>query len=317
MVIDRVQEHYEESKQYFKRNNIVGIFLQGSQNYGLETPDSDVDTKLVVTPTFNQLAFNKRPVSSTHVRENDEHIDFKDIRLYIDTFRKQNINFVEILFTKHRILNDTYADEFMRLIKAREEIAHYNMWRAVKAMKGMAFEKYHAMEHRYPAKQHIVDKYGYDGKQLSHMIRIYDFMSRYINGESYESCMIAKNKDYLIALKEQGYYQLEKAREVANETIYAIASLADDYCNTHEDGFNEKTEMLLRDVKYNIMKRSVGNELLVEAVPVRCKDCKWFKSGIDIDGKPFTKCIGANGSVRTYGHTAPDWFCADGERRTE
>ena len=52
----------------------------------------------------------------------------------------------------------------------------------------------------------------------------------------------------------------------------------------------------------------------VDAVPVRCKDCKWFKSGIDIDGKPFTKCIGANGSVRTYGHTAPDWFCADGER---
>ncbi len=124
MVIDRVQEHYEESKRYFQKNNIVGIFLQGSQNYGLETPDSDVDTKLVVTPTFNQIAFNKQPVSSTHVRENDEHIDFKDIRLYIDTFRKQNINFVEILFTKHRILNDTYADEFMRLIKAREDIAH-------------------------------------------------------------------------------------------------------------------------------------------------------------------------------------------------
>ena len=56
----------------------------------------------------------------------------------------------------------------------------------------------------------------------------------------------------------------------------------------------------------------------VDAVPVvRCKDCKWFKSGIDIDGKPFTKCIGANESVRTYGHTAPDWFCADGERRTD
>lgn len=48
---------------------------------------------------------------------------------------------------------------------------------------------------------------------------------------------------------------------------------------------------------------------------VRCKDCNWFKSGIDINGKPFTKCIGANGSVRTYGHTEPDWFCADGERK--
>lgn len=52
----------------------------------------------------------------------------------------------------------------------------------------------------------------------------------------------------------------------------------------------------------------------VDAVPVRCKDCKWFQSGIDIDGKPFTRC---NGSVRTYGHTAPDWFCADGKRKEQ
>lgn len=45
---------------------------------------------------------------------------------------------------------------------------------------------------------------------------------------------------------------------------------------------------------------------------VRCKDCKWYKEGYDIDGKWFSRC---NGSVRTYGHTKPDWFCADGERR--
>lgn len=49
----------------------------------------------------------------------------------------------------------------------------------------------------------------------------------------------------------------------------------------------------------------------VESV-VRCKDCKWYKEGYDIDGKWFSRC---NGSVRTYGHTKPDWFCADAERR--
>ena len=47
---------------------------------------------------------------------------------------------------------------------------------------------------------------------------------------------------------------------------------------------------------------------------VRCKDCKDYRAGIDIDGKPFARC---NGSVRTYGHTKPDWFCANGERRQE
>lgn len=261
-VIDRIKEHMEESKHYFPNNNIVGIFLQGSQNYGLETARSDVDSKLVVTPTFKEIAFNKQPVSRTHVRANDEHIDFKDLRLYIDTFRKQNINFVEILFTEYRILNDVYADEFMRLIDAREDVAHYNMWRAVKAMKGTAFEKRHAMEHVYPSKQDIIKQYGYDGKQLSHLIRIHDFMTRYINGDSYESCLKAKDREYLIALKEQGYYSLETAREVADETLAEVVAVADAFCDTHENAFDAKTEELLQSVQYNIMERSVKAELL-------------------------------------------------------
>lgn len=45
---------------------------------------------------------------------------------------------------------------------------------------------------------------------------------------------------------------------------------------------------------------------------IRCKDCKWYQEGIDIDGKPFTRC---NGNVRVYGQTKPNWFCADGERK--
>lgn len=47
---------------------------------------------------------------------------------------------------------------------------------------------------------------------------------------------------------------------------------------------------------------------------IRCRDCISYQEGIDIDGKPFTRC---NGSVRTYGHTPPDWYCADAERRTD
>lgn len=47
---------------------------------------------------------------------------------------------------------------------------------------------------------------------------------------------------------------------------------------------------------------------------VRCRECKWFQEGYDINGKWFSlsRC---NGSVRTYGQTTPDWYCADGERK--
>ena len=57
-------------------------------------------------------------------------------------------------------------------------------------------------------------------------------------------------------------------------------------------------------------------EQLPSAQPeiIHCRDCIAYQEGIDIDGKPFTRC---NGSVRTYGHTLPDWYCADAERRTD
>ena len=88
----------------------------------------------------------------------------------------------------------------------------------------------------------------------------------------------------------------------------ASKNLADDYMTRFGSRFNN----MLRDAFIVGFKKGVAF-----SKPILCKDCKWFRSGIDIDGKAFTKCIGANGSVRTYGHTAPDWYCADGERKQE
>lgn len=139
-IMNRVQDHFEESLTMFDKSRIVGIFLQGSQNYGLQIPMSDVDTKLIVTPTFDEVVLNKKPISTTHVRANNEHIDLKDIRLMLATFRKQNLNFIEILFTPYFIVNPIFADEWGRLQAQKEKIAHYSPYNAVKTMKGIAME---------------------------------------------------------------------------------------------------------------------------------------------------------------------------------
>ena len=125
-IMDRVREHYAEALTLFPKDRIIGIFYQGSGNYGLDYEDSDVDTKLIVAPTFEDIAMNRKPVSTTHIRANDEHIDLKDVRLYIQTFRKQNLNFLEILFTKYVIINPLYEKEWNRLVAAREDIANYS-----------------------------------------------------------------------------------------------------------------------------------------------------------------------------------------------
>ena len=47
LIMKRMREHYEEALLHFPEDQIVGIFLQGSQNYGLDYEGSDVDTKLI------------------------------------------------------------------------------------------------------------------------------------------------------------------------------------------------------------------------------------------------------------------------------
>ena len=265
LIMKRVQEHYDEALQYFPEEQIVGVLLQGSQNYELDYAGSDVDTKLIVVPSFKDICLNRKPVSTTHVRANDEHTDWKDIRLYMETFRKQNLNFLEILFTDFYIINPMYKEEWDRLVEAREFIARMNVFRAVKSMKGIAMEKYHAMEHRYPAKADIIDKYGYDGKQVSHLIRVYDYLRRYIAGEAYKDCLIP-SADYratIMDYKMLDRIPLDQARTQAKNVLHAVEIVADKFCEEHKDYEEVWVRELLEDVSYNIMRISVEKELKV------------------------------------------------------
>ena len=104
----RIVEQYREAKTIIDPEKVIYIALQGSQNYNLEYEDSDIDSKVIVTPNLRDVVENRKPVSTTHVCKNDEHIDLKDIRLMFDCFKKQNINFIEILFTDYHIIQSDY-----------------------------------------------------------------------------------------------------------------------------------------------------------------------------------------------------------------
>lgn len=264
LIRSRVLEHYDEALQYFSEEQIVGVFLQGSQNYELDYEGSDIDTKCIVLPSFKDICLAKKPVSTTHILENNEHLDAKDIRSYVACFRKQNLNFLEILFTDFYIINPMYKEQWDRLVAARESIARMNPYRAVKSMKGIALEKFHAMEHRYPAKVDIIKKYGYDGKQVSHLIRVYDYLRRYIAGEPYKDCLIPSKelRKLIMDYKMLNVFDLDHARVEAKQYLDMVVELADEFCSSHSDQEEVWVRELLEDVSYNIMRISVEKELL-------------------------------------------------------
>ena len=262
-IMSRLREHYEEALEYFDESRIVGIFLQGSQNYGLDYEGSDIDTKLIVLPSFEDIAFNKKPVSTTHVRANEEHIDFKDLRLYMQTFRKQNLNFLEILFTEFKILNPQYEKMWNVLVENRERIARYNEFQAIKSMKGIAMEKYHAMKHPYPSKMAIIEAQGYDGKQVHHLIRVEDYIERYIAGESYESCLCPTPAKvaHMMEYKRQEI-PLEIAQVEADMAIAHVTEMADAFAETVENKGDPEVDKILDNVQRDMMKLAVAIELM-------------------------------------------------------
>lgn len=258
-IMARMQEHLVPVLEHCK-GGWVGLFLQGSQNYDLDYEGSDIDTKAIVLPCFSDFVWSRKPTSTTHIMENDEHVDFKDVRLMFDCFKKQNINFVEILFTPYCIINPMYSDLLQPVLDAREEIARYNNYVGMNCIMGMAYEKQRAMEHPYPATIDKIKMYGYDPKQLHHALRLREFMTRYMNGESYADCLVSKQRNYLKDVKF-GCYSLEEARALMNATIKSMSEDKHRYMETVPISVNEHANEVLMTVMIAILKRCFLNEL--------------------------------------------------------
>lgn len=262
-VYKRVKEHLQELNK--RDYEVVFISLQGSQNYGLDVYDneykSDVDTKAVILPSFEDFVYNKAPISETLILDNNEHIDVKDIRVMLETFKKQNVNFIEILFSEYCIINSKYNDLVKPLFENKEKIAHLNVNQALRCMAGMSMEKLKAMEHPYPTIIDKIEKYGYDPKQLHHIYRMNDFIKKYISGLPYEKCLIPSDKELLLKIKK-GAFTLDEARLCAVLVDKETKKIKDENL-TEKDIVDNEAINILDKVKYDLLKKRFKEELEV------------------------------------------------------
>lgn len=259
-----LERHYEEFKKSYPDRELFALVLQGSQNYGLDiyTDEykSDIDTKCLIIPSLEDIVMNKKPVSTTHICDNNEHIDIKDIRLYFDNFKKQNINFIEILFSKYYIVNPKYKDLWDQLVADRELVAHLNTNQALRCMAGMSMEKRKALCHPYPSLINKIEKYGYDGKQLHHIIRMADFIYCYTHGDTYEECLrYLPHKEQMMKAK-LNEYSLQEALEKA-EYFDTVVKEIKDLCLKEKDEINQSAVNLLNKIQYDVIKRKLQNDL--------------------------------------------------------
>lgn len=250
-ISNKIQEHYEKLKDM--GYNPIYIALVGSQNYGIDTEDSDVDTKAIVLPTLRAVAANERPVSQTIHFDNGEQCDVKDIREMVSCWKKQNVNFLEVLFTEYYMVHKMYARFFKLLRDRREDIAHYDPLRAIMSSGAQGVNKCKAIEHISPASEEKINKYGYDPKQLCHAIRMREYCQCYIDGYSFADCINPADKKYLIYVK-QGNLLPKIAREIAKiekEHIEELMYYAKTFFSSKK---NEEVDEFMTDIVYQMLE---------------------------------------------------------------
>lgn len=259
-IFDRLKSDFNLLTE--KGYEVVGVFLQGSQNYDVDYEESDIDTKAILLPSFEDFLLNRKLISTTlELPPTNEHLDIKDIRLMFDNFKKQNINFIEVLFTKYNYINPKYVDLFQPMFDIKERIARYDQYKTLNSIAGMSMEKFKAMEHPYPTLIHKIEKFGYDPKQLHHILRLRDFIGKYVDGKSYSECLVVNDRDYLVDVKRGITHTLEEARTTAKEVCDESYAIAKKWQSKNPNVVDSEVDEIMTQVLINIFRLRFKEEL--------------------------------------------------------
>lgn len=142
-IMKRVSQHHQAAWDYVEKKGgyIIGTFLHGSQNYNLDTEESDVDTVSIYVPTVDFAIVNSPKNHQLTMEDgSNEHCTIKDIRNYVNELLKSNPNAIELLYTKYSFYTtplDYY--NFKYFINNKEKFLKYNPSSFFNAADGMAY----------------------------------------------------------------------------------------------------------------------------------------------------------------------------------
>lgn len=191
--MNEVKTHHEMASDHNAYERAVMFTcLYGSQNYGLATETSDVDTKSYVFPSIRDAAFHRPLLSKELTAPDGSHVEMKDYRDMFANIRKQSMNFLETLFTPYVVVDENWQKLYNCLHDKREELARLDVNRGAMATFGHMCNMY---------KRYLRDE---NPKQVAHLMRLHDVLQRYaLTDEPYEDLLFKPSGlDYLKEVRE-------------------------------------------------------------------------------------------------------------------
>lgn len=179
-VIQRLQVHQEYvHKQLFLNRNkdeigwtILCTCLRGSQNYGLDHRDSDVDSVTIIVPTIHSLIM-KHIYSKEYTLEK-EKLTVVDIYSYIEHLKKSNPALLETTCTDYFVVPvEEYSSYKKELCELGKQLLYCQPKNTAFSVIGNIFS--------------LLDKVyrndDYDVKAMSGAFRLYEWLVLYLKNE--------------------------------------------------------------------------------------------------------------------------------------
>lgn len=183
-VMNLVRAHHEYVKSAadeYGYKYVLMTVLVGSQNYNLDTPNSDVDTYSFVLPDYFDFISHKDLISLELTLADNSKAYVKDIRLAFNLLRKPSPNSVEYFLSKYKVYGDpAFETIFENTFCTSDEVyylTHANFKNMINAIAGTI--------------KGLHGRNMTEGKKYAHALRLYDLMLKYTNSE-------VKPEDYLI-----------------------------------------------------------------------------------------------------------------------
>lgn len=237
--------HYEKVTEYLRKSNREGRVLvtasYGSQNYNVDTEDSDLDTKSIYVPTVEECVLGLPWVNKELHLENEEHAEVKDVRFVTKEFLKNNVNYLEVLkpskavYTSHKDM-----DSWNRLYLFTDTLVAANPSKMLDCVVGMA-------------KGYLKNKSSFEGKTTCNVYRLLRFVEKfYVDKEPFFKALRMDDDD------------AELCRKYKKQTFRDFY-LTDHYMNDlklYQESLKKELDLVDRNEDYKKAKNVLDNFVL-------------------------------------------------------
>jgi len=235
-----VQEKFQKQELWI-RENLLYECIVGSQAYGLNTPQSDIDIVALVMPQevhlFPQkygyvIGFDNVPnFESKEVKGEKSRILTPDgktdvegewnslVRFFYLTGIKGSPNLIECLFVRRHLV--TFGTDIAWML--RDNAEKFLSLRTVMAFKGYAFAQLHRMRNdikrgktENPKRQFMLEQFGMDVKQASQILRLIDQINQVLDNGTID---LMNNKEEAKSMREGTWGTWERFEKYALERL--------------------------------------------------------------------------------------------------